>query len=299
MKKTYGDILLLVFTSAILVGYAGVIWPIAAEDPWRFGVLVSLGLAFAILVWRGHTRRRRRRKAVLNQTFPTTWRRILLERVDFYQKLSAADRQRFEQKVQWFLAETDITGIGAEVDDMVRVLVAASAVIPIFHFDDWHYNNVDEVLIYPRAFDGHTFAQEGAGRHTLGMVGTGAMGRKVILSKPALMNGFLRTSDGHNTGIHEFVHLLDASDGSFDGIPALMDKRFVMPWLGLMYREMKKIERGKSLLRDYGATNKVEFFAVASEWFFERPQRLQRAHPELYQALTKVFQVEPEEAHSP
>lgn len=299
MKKRYGDMLLLVLTSAILVGYAWVIWPIAAEDPWRFGVLASLGLAFAILVWRGRTRRRRRRKAVLHRTFPPTWRRILLERVDFYQKLSAAGRQRFEQKVQWFLAETAITGIGTEVDDMVRVLVAASAVIPIFHFDDWQYNNVDEVLIYPRAFDGHTFAQEGAGRHTLGMVGTGAMGRKVILSKPALMNGFLRTSDGHNTGVHEFVHLLDASDGSFDGIPALMDKRFVLPWLGLMYREMKKIERGKSLLRDYGATNKVEFFAVASEWFFERPQRLQRAHPELYQALTKVFQVEPEEVHSP
>ena len=289
MKKQFWDVLITLVTVAILAGYGWVIWPIAGQQPLRFALLALIGLGFGYFVWRGRSRYRRRKQRVLEQEFPVNWRRILQERVSFYQDLSASAKKRFERKVQWFLHETDVTGIGTGVDDLVRVLVAASAVIPIFHFDEWYYRNVDEVLIYPRAFDGHTYAQEGEGRDTLGMVGTGAMGRKVILSKPALINGFLSTADGHNTGVHEFVHLLDASDGAFDGVPALIDKKYVMPWLGMMYREMKKIEDGRSLLRNYGATNKVEFFAVASELFLEHPDKLQKEHPELYDMLSKIF----------
>lgn len=289
MKKHLWDVVIGVVTLAILAVYGSVIWSVAHNEPLRLGVLALIGLAFAYFVWRGRTRYRRRKQKVLKQEFPAEWRRILQERVRFYQELPASGKKDFEHKVQWFLHETEVTGIGTEVDDMVRVLVAASAVIPIFFFEDWYYRNVDEVLIYPRAFDGHTYAQEGKGRDTLGMVGTGAMGRKVILSKPALINGFLSTGDGHNTGVHEFVHLLDASDGEFDGVPALMDKKYVMPWLGMMYQEMKKIEHGESILRDYGATNKVEFFAVASELFLEHPDKLKKEHRDLYDMLANIF----------
>lgn len=291
MTKRQWDILIGLFTLAILTGFAWVIAPIAKTQPLRFGVLVLIGLGFGYMVWRGRTATRRAKRQATEKPFPVGYRRILRERVDFYQRLSPSEKERFERKVQWFLADTDITGVGTEVDDLSRVLVAASAVIPIFGFDDWHYGNVDEVLLYPGSFDSHTFAQEGEGRNTLGMVGTGAMGRKVILSKPAVINGFLRQADGHNTGIHEFVHLLDASDGSYDGIPALLDKKYVTPWMGMMYREMKKIEHGHSILREYGATNKVEFFAVASELFFERPEKMRSTHPKLYDLLTKLFQV--------
>ncbi len=291
MTKRQWDILIGLFTIAILVGYGWVIAPIAGNQPLRFGVLVLIGLVFGFLVWRGRTASRRTKRKVAEKPFPVGYRRILRERVEFYQQLSSEERERFEGKVQWFLADTQITGVGTEVDDLSRVLVAASAVIPIFRFDDWFYGNVDEVLLYPGSFDSHTFAQEGEGRTTLGMVGTGVMNRKVILSKPAVINGFLRQGDGHNTGIHEFVHLLDASDGSYDGIPALLDKKYVTPWIGMMYREMKKIEHGHSILREYGATNKVEFFAVASELFFERPEKMQSTHPKLYDLLTKLFQV--------
>lgn len=283
------DILIGLVTLCILGGYGYVIAPLAIDQPFRFSFLLLLGLAFGLGVWRGRTRKRRKHRKVVSLPFPVSDRRILKERVDFYRQLSPVERTKFEKKVQWFLADTTITGVGTDVDPVSRILVAASAVIPIFHFDDWHYENVDEVLLYPGAFDGHTYAQEGDGRNTLGMVGTGAMGRKVILSKPALINGFLRKRDGHNTGIHEFVHLLDASDGDFDGIPALVEKGYVMPWMGLMYREMKKIEHGKSILREYGATNKVEFFAVASEMFFERPEALKTSHPKLYALLSKMF----------
>jgi len=292
MKKQFWDGIIGMITLIILAGYGRVIWPIASSQPLRFGVLAAIGLAFAYFVWRGRVRYRRRKQQVLEQDFPTNWRRILQERVRFYRDLPASAKNKFERKVQWFLHETDVTGIGTDVDDLVRVLVAASAIIPIFYFDEWYYRNVDEVLIYPGSFDGHTYAQEGEGRNTLGMVGTGAMGRKVILSKPALINGFLGTADGHNTGVHEFVHLLDASDGEFDGVPVLIDKKYVMPWLGMIYQEMKKIKNGHSVLRNYGATNKVEFFAVASEFFFEQPDKLKEEERELYDMLAKIFHKE-------
>ena len=271
-------------------GYWYVIAPIAAAQRLRFGLLVSIGLAFGIGVWWGRVAKRKARRKAIAVPFSVSYRRILKERVAFYTDLPAADRMKFEKKVQWFLADTQITGIGTMVDEVSKVLVAASAVIPILYFDNWHYDNVDEVLLYPGAFDGHSFAQEGPGRYTLGMVGTGAMGRKVILSKPALINGFLRKHDGQNTGIHEFVHLLDGADGDFDGIPVLIDNKCIAPWMGMMYQEIKNITNGKSILRAYGATNKAEFFAVASEVFFESPERMHTTHPELYTLLAQLFQ---------
>ena len=115
------------------------------------------------------------------------------------------------------------------------------------------------------------------------------MNRKMILSKPALHQGFAQAGNS-NVGIHEFVHLLDMTDGEIDGLPEnLMDKQYVLPWLHLMHEEMQKIREQDSDLRAYGATNEAEFLAVASEYFFQRPHHLQRGHPELYGLLERIF----------
>ncbi|MEM6380030.1 MAG: M90 family metallopeptidase [Bacteroidota bacterium] len=261
-----------------------------ASDPTRFIFLLLLPIVpSVILLFRMYQKRRKRRQA-LARPFPENWRKLLEAQVVFYQKLNAKERIRFEKAIQDFLYDTSVTGVGTEVDDITCVLVAASAVIPIFGFPVWRYRNLQEVLIYPGRFNGDNYQQQGEGRDTLGMVGTGAMSGKMILSKPALINGFAKNSDGHNTGIHEFVHLLDGSDGDFDGIPHILDQKYILPWLGLMHREMKRIQQGKSKLRPYGATNKAEFFAVASEFFFERPDELRLHYPKLYELLKKIFQ---------
>ena len=112
----------------------------------------------------------------------------------------------------------------------------------------------------------------------------------MILSRKALHHGFSNKTDKGNTAIHEFVHLLDMMDGNTDGIPEqLLGKENVLPWLQLMHKEMEKIHKDKSDIRSYGGTNQAEFFAVAAEYFFERPKLFKRKHPEIYKMLHLCF----------
>src|SRR6185312_9486825 len=106
-----------------------------------------------------------------------------------------------------------ITGVDTNVEDIDRLLVASSAIIPIFGFPEWKYYNLREVLLYPETFDKEEFLSTNNRRNTLGMVGNGPMQRVMILSKPALHAGFINTQSVDNTGIHEFVHLIDKDDG--------------------------------------------------------------------------------------
>lgn len=290
MPKRHSPLFLLALAFALAVAalflYAA--WQIRARNPVGFGILIIGGTIGGVLLYRGFTAESRRRRAVLQEPFPEAWRSILREEVDFYNELTEEERPRFEQRVQLFLGLRRVTGIDTEIDDEVRVLVAASAVIPIFAFPDWDYPHLEEVLIYPGAFT-RDFARTGAGRDVLGMVGDGAMSRVVILSKPALLSGFRRHRDGYNTGIHEFVHLIDAADGAYDGVPALLSRPYVGPWLDLMHREMQAIRHGDSDIREYGGTKKEEFFAVASEYFFEKPDLLAKENPRLYQMMSRIF----------
>ena len=243
---------------------------------------------FAILYY-FFTRKFRRRKRLMRLPFPGEWKTILKERVTFYNGLDGQEKERFRQEVRIFLSEVRITGIKTEVDDTTRILVAASAVIPIFGFPEWEFDRLGEVLIYPSTFDDNYQFDDGKGPIS-GLVGTrGALHGIMILSKPQLFKGFQDMCDRDNVGIHEFAHLVDAKDGSTDGIPATLEVGLVRPWLDLIDREIEAIRNRKSDIRPYGATNRTEFFAVVSEYFFETPALLERKHPELYEMLRKIF----------
>ena len=122
------------------------------------------------------------------------------------------------------------------------------------------------------------------------MVGYGYMEGKMILSKKALHAGFANERDKRNTAIHEFVHLIDKMDGRVDGIMVyLKEKSYVVPWLNLIDQKIQEIIESKNDIRPYGATNRAEFLAVASEYFFERPKLLKKRHPELYRYLELMF----------
>ena len=117
------------------------------------------------------------------------------------------------------------------------------------------------------------------------------MAGKLAVSQPALHEGFKNSRDKQNVGIHEFVHLIDMADGECDGYPERLKKyAFSIPWFELVARKTKEIHAKKSNIRSYGATNRAEFLAVASEYFFERPKMMERKHPELYQLLADFYQ---------
>lgn len=218
---------------------------------------------------------------------------LLGSNVLFYRKLAQEDKAQFESDLKYFLSHTKITGVDTNITVLDRLLIASAAVIPIFYFKQWKYHNLQEVLVYSDAMNMEFETTGNADRNILGLVGAGSFEGKLLLSKHALQNGFSNTSDKHNTAIHEFVHLLDKSDGDTDGIPhVLMDKQFVLPWLNLVHDKMEKIAKGKSDINPYAYTSKAEFFAVAAEYFFERPELLEEKHPVLYKMLANMFEVE-------
>lgn len=252
-----------------------------------FPVSLALGLlAYAFL-----TRKFRRRSKTLAKPFPESRRQILASRVAFYTGLSEVEKSRFEAEVAIFLTEKRITGIKTDVDEATRLLIAASAVIPIFGFPEWEYDNLAEVLVYPASFDSDMQFGEGRDKNILGLVGSsGALNRLMILSKPDLLRSFERPDDGRNVGIHEFTHLIDGADGDVDGVPAATCPDCVKPWIALVHREMARLAAGDSVLSRYGLKSPAEFFAVASEVFFSNPHVLSEAHPELYGLLRQIFQ---------
>lgn len=232
------------------------------------------------------------------EPLPGSYKAILEEHVTYYKALDAPNKLLFENKMSGFLSSIKIEGINTSLEDMDRVFIAASAIIPIFAFPGCVYPNLNTILLYPEHFN-EDFDMKGNEKPVMGMVGSGAMNYNMILSKPALHEGFMNETDKNNTGIHEFVHLLDKMDGDIDGIPAiLLKKQYTLPWINLIHENISNIIENKSDINPYGATNKAEFFAVAAEYFFERPDLFKEKHPKLFSLMQEMFQQHPENKKS-
>lgn len=272
----------------VIAGVAvfAVLWRVGLLEsgPWLASVAAA-GAAFAAF----HVARRGTRRRLRLQKIPLSpeLSGILERRVVYYAALDEPERERFRQMVQVFLGEVRITGIRTDVDDVTRVLVAASAVVPVFGFPDWEYERLGEVLIYPGSFSEDYETDSAADKRSiLGMVGAAHLRGVMILSKPDLLHGFEDPNDKRNVGIHEFAHLVDAADGSFDGVPPGL-RASIAPWR----EEVRSMlaEHGPDDIDPYAFTNEVEFFAVLSEYFFEAPNALARKHPEIYASLQSLF----------
>lgn len=247
-------------------------------------ILILIAVALVVFVFLN-------KKKVVNETPANTlnYKALLEQHIPYYEHLDTDRKLSFEQKVEGFLADITIEGVGTTVSDADKVMIAASAVVPIFGFDDWKYRNLTNVILYPDTFD-NEFQFEGENRSILGMVGSGYMNGQMILSRAALTKGFSKSAGKENTAIHEFVHLLDKSDGATDGVPEnLLAHEYVMPWLKMIHQEIHKIEAGRSDINPYAITNEAEFLAVVSEYFFQKPNELKHKHPELYDMLSTMF----------
>ena len=261
--------------------------------------LISLAVLVAVLYafYQYATADSRRRTAALAEKFPAAWQQILSEQVAFYRTLTDDEKTRFEQQTRVFLARTRITGVQTEVDDSTRLLVAASALIPVFGFPDWEYRNLSEVLIVPDAWqlDNDPTKEIAPLQGTLlGSVQGFQNQHYMRLSKASLKQGFRDAADRQNVGIHEFAHLLDEADGVIDGLPkAALPPALLRQWAAVMQREIAAIQVGKSEINPYAATNEAEFFAVVTEYFFEKPEKLQENHPDLYELLNQAFRQNP------
>lgn len=253
------------------------------------GIVTVIIVAVSILIFNVFKAQFQERWKEPETCFPIEWRKDLMQHVEFYVHLTVEERALFEYRVHEFLLNCNIIGRDVKVIDTDRVLIAASAIIPVFRFSNWKYKNLDEVHLVSSGFD-FNYNTDGAYKGILGMVGNGNLEGKMVLSKKALYLGFINNTDKKNTAIHEFVHLIDKRDGKIDGIPkVLMDEVNIIPWMELVAMKINEINNDKSDINDYGGTSDIEFFTVTSEYFFERPRLLKRKHPELYRMLEEIY----------
>lgn len=276
----------LVFYAGLAIILGGVVTIVGAQTTphgaW-FGLVPVL-----IVVWRG-LRRPWRRRRLARQGMPEAWRHWLQDHVPFYAALDGEARARFEQDVQFFVDEQTFEALdGLAVTDTLRIGVAAGAALLLHGRPNWELSTHRTILFYPDRFDEDYYDSADAAYD--GMVH--AQG-PVILSAAAVEEDWAHPGNGHNVVLHELAHLFDFEQGGAEGTPSLMDPASAEAWRALVRREMRRVRQGASLLRGYAATNPAEFFAVAVENFFDRPEVLQRRHPHLFEALVAFYNLDP------
>ena len=266
-------------------------------------LFIALAAAAAIVFLAAPPLVARRRRALLRSLpFPLAWRRILERRVPYYLRLPAPLQRQLESQVRVFLGEKSFVGCaGQPIDDEVRLTIAAQACLLVLNRRDYCFPNLREVLVYPAAFVVDKVRSEPSGvlleqRHAL--AGESWSRGQVILSWEDVVHGAANDQDGRNVVIHEFAHQLDQEKGYANGAPWLGSRHRYPRWSQVMHAEFARLQYAASLgqaslLDAYGARDPAEFFAVASEVFFEQPRSMAALHPELYEELRHAYRIDP------
>lgn len=243
-----------------------------------------------------------RRRQVRSQPFPPEWRQILRRRVPYFRAMPADLQLQLKKHIQVFLAEKPFIGCGGlVVTDEMRVTIAAQACLLILNRRSDYFAQLRQILVYPGAFVVDRVHADGGGvvqDRRLALSGESWSQGQVILSWQDTVEGADVADDGRNVVIHEFAHQLDQENGGANGAPRLAGRARRERWARVLGDEFAVLQqraqaRQPSLLDDYGATDPAEFFAVASEVFFEQPQRLASEHAALYREMSGYYRVNP------
>jgi len=247
----------------------------------------------------------RRRRKLTAEPFPSAWEEIVRRNVAHYCMLNAEERARLRALIQVFIAEKYWEGAGSLVlDDEIRVTISAQACLLLLGLEHNYYRNVQTIIVYPSTVVPPQ-RKPGSFEITLSpieqsrpIIGQAFHHGPVIIIWDAALQGGRHPERGHNVIYHEFAHKLDMLDGAADGTPPLRDRAEYMDWVETCadeYLRLKKnAERGRtSFLNAYGATNEAEFFAVATEQFFDRPDVMIKHAPDLYRVLKAYYHQDP------
>lgn len=267
---------MIVFITAVVVGV---------------GVLL-LGVALA--------RQRRRRRAVA-APFPQPWCAILRREVYLYQHLPDTLKEQLHNDIKLFLAEKTFEGCGGlTITDEMKVIIAAEACLLLLNRPVRMFPHARAILVYPHPYVADTVVPLGTHYTTQPSVRAGEswQGGDVVLAWDYVAREAASPADGQNVVLHEFAHQLDQEDGHADGAPRLESRSRYAAWARVFSAEYQQLlhdiaHHRPHVLDEYGATNPAEFFAVATEAFFERPGALHKRDPLLYEQLQQYYQLDP------
>jgi len=246
--------------------------------------------------------RNRRRKRIVSEPFPEAWRAILDRRVPTYGRLAPEERTRLEEIVQILVAEKHFEGCGGfKITDEVRVTVAGHAGCLLLGDSRGYFPQLRSIVVYPDIFvaRGEFEAPDGTiAEHLDGHAGESWDLGAVVLAWDEVIQSGRSLGDGYNVVLHEFAHQLDSGDSEMDGTPLLHDPALRERWAEVMQADYEglheDLDAGRSTVLDpYAAEDPAEFFAVATETFFELPRALLRKHPDLYDLLKRYYRQDP------
>jgi Mlc titration factor MtfA (ptsG expression regulator) len=247
----------------------------------------------------------RRRKTLTQAPFPPAWEDILRRNVAHYGRLSVEAQARLRALIQVFVAEKHWEGAGGlALTDEIRVTIAAQACMLLLGLPHDFYRNVASIIVYPSTvvppprkpgFFENTVAPLAVAAP---IIGQAFLQGPVIIIWDAALRGSRHPERGHNVIYHEFAHKLDMLDGAADGTPPLRNRAEYRDWVQTCAREFLRLKddaaAGRpSFLDAYAATNEAEFFAVATEQFFDRPLQMTAHAPDLYRVLREYYRQDP------
>jgi len=253
---------------------------------------------------------KRRRKNLVRAPFPAEWEEFLRRNVAHYGLLDADRKTQLQALIQIFIAEKNWEGAGGLViTDEIRVTISAQACLLLLGLSHNYYRNVESIIVYPSTV---VPAQRRPGffettltpvSREVPILGQAFQHGPVIIIWDAALRSGRHPQLGHNVIYHEFAHKLDMLDGLADGTPPLRDRAEYRDWIQTCSREYLRLrqetETGrKTFLSAYGATSEAEFFAVATEQFFDRPEQLFEHAPDLYRVLREYYRQDPMERGS-
>lgn len=244
--------------------------------------------------------RRRRRHKVLSKPLPSNWSECF-ESLPFYATLTEQEQSRLVADARILVAEKNWEGCGGLVlTEQMQVVIAAQAALLILNLEHEFYRRTESILVYPSTFvlpERHQRAGtvQASGTAVLGLA---QLGGPVVLAWDSAQHGAENAKDGRNVVYHEFAHKLDMLDRMANGTPPLHQRDQYQAWQRIMTREFEKLnvdtkKRRRTLLDKYGASEPAEFFAVATECFFEKPRLLRDKHPELYEQFQTYYRQDP------
>jgi hypothetical protein len=243
-----------------------------------------------------------RRKRIAARQFPDQWLQIIEKNVPLYNRLPAEDKAELQKHILIFIAEKRFEGCGGlEITDEIKVIIAAQACMLLLHRKTDYYPGLSSILVYPHAFIVHRAQHLADGVVAEGpQVLSGESWRQgsVVLSWDDVKRSCADIRDGQNVVFHEFAHQIDASGGKGDRSGVLKNTSSYIAWARVLQKDYQRLREAAqqnrpAFLDKYGATDPAEFFAVATEFFFEKPQELKQIHPDLYNELKRFYHQDP------
>lgn len=268
-------------------------------------IAVTLIVLAVVIAW-GWPRWRLQRE--LARPMPRDRVAIIERNLPVYRRMPDALQSQLRKLVAQFLYQKKFIGCaGLDVTEEMRVTIAAQACLLLLNRPSKVYAGLTTVLLYPSAFLVPRNRPDAAGVITEtrdDLLGESWSDGRVILSWDHVLRGARDWTDGHNVVLHEFAHQLDSESGSNNGAPYLGHPSSYRSWSDVLSHHFDLLRQQayynqESVLDYYGATSPAEFFAVATETFFEKPYQMAERHAELYGEFQKYYRVDPREWMTP